>query len=112
MPLQGRADRHRETRVKKIGIVGGLAWPSTVQYYSELCRRSEQWHLQRNLPLQTPEIAIESLNLAKAFSYIGSDGDEASWARFDAYHRTALERPRGWRSRLRPDGRQHSASSF
>jgi len=78
--------------MKKIGIVGGLAWPSTVEYYAGLCRRSEQWHSMQNLPPQAPEIAIESLNLVKAFSYIGSDGDEASWARFDQYHRAAIER--------------------
>jgi aspartate/glutamate racemase len=34
--------------MKKIGIVGGIGWPSTVDYYSEICRRSEQWHLARN----------------------------------------------------------------
>ena len=28
-------------QMKKIGIVGGTAWPSTAQYYSELCRSSE-----------------------------------------------------------------------
>jgi aspartate/glutamate racemase len=26
---------------KKIGILGGTGWPSTVHYYSELCRRSD-----------------------------------------------------------------------
>ncbi len=33
--------------MKKIGIVGGVAGPSTVIYYSELCRRGEQDHLAR-----------------------------------------------------------------
>jgi aspartate/glutamate racemase len=28
--------------MKKIGIVGGVGWQSTMEYYSELCRRSEQ----------------------------------------------------------------------
>lgn len=78
--------------MKKIGIVGGLAWPSTVEYYAGLCRRTEQWHVERGLPPQAPEMAIESVNLAKAFSYIGTDGDEASWSKFDGYHRAALER--------------------
>jgi aspartate racemase len=78
----------------KIGIVGGVAWQSTVLYYSELCRRGEQRHLARDPRGEpsTPEMIIESLNHAKAVSYIGSDGDEASWTRFDDYHRTALER--------------------
>lgn len=80
--------------MKKIGIVGGIAWQSTVHYYSELCRRSEQWHAARSGPRvsSTPEISIESLDHAKAVSYIGSDEDEASWSRFDNYHRDALRR--------------------
>lgn len=83
--------------MKKIGIVGGVAWQSTVHYYSELCRLSEQWYGAKNLrgvpPM--PEISIESLDLAKAVSYLGSDGDEESWSRFDDYHRAALNRLEG-----------------
>ena len=71
--------------MKKIGIVGGVGWPSTVDYYSLICRRSERWHL-------TPEMSIESLDLNKAVSYLGVDGDEESWVRFDDYHRAALRR--------------------
>ena len=41
---------------------------------------------------QMPEIAIESLNIAKALSLLGSDADPASWAGFDAYHREGLLR--------------------
>jgi|SRR5277367_1667002 len=80
--------------MKKIGIVGGIAWPSTVLYYSELCRRGEQRHLAHNLPgtPATPEFSIESLDLAKVVSYFGADGNEESWANFDAYHRDALKR--------------------
>jgi aspartate racemase len=80
--------------MKKIGIVGGVAWQSTVEYYSELCRRSEQWHTARNpddIPT-FPEITIESLDLAKAVAYLGRDNDEQSWSRFDDYHRSALKR--------------------
>jgi aspartate racemase len=93
---------------KKIGIVGGVGWQSTVDYYSELCRRSERWHLRRNpeaVP-STPEISIESLDLNKAVSYLGSvsypgkdkdidnddEDDEKSWSQFDEYHRAALQR--------------------
>jgi len=80
--------------MKKIGIVGGVAWPSTVHYYSEICRRSEQWHLAKNLQgvPSTPEMSIESLDLNKAVSYLGIDGDEESWMQFDDYHRAALQR--------------------
>src|SRR6266704_2055665 len=67
---------------------------ASTEYYSELCRRSEQWHLARNsrdVPTM-PEISIESLDLAKAISYLGSDDDEQSWSQFDDYHRRALKR--------------------
>ncbi|HEV2668073.1 MAG TPA: hypothetical protein VG324_24365 [Blastocatellia bacterium] len=70
--------------MKKIGIVGGVAWPSTVDYYLEICRRCERWHLARNpqcVP-STPEMSIESLDLNKAVSYLGNDDDEESWSRF------------------------------
>jgi aspartate racemase len=80
--------------MKKIGIVGGVGWLSTADYYSEICRRSERWHHARHpyaVP-STPEISIESLDLNKAVSYIGVDGDEESWRQFDDYHRSALER--------------------
>jgi aspartate racemase len=80
--------------MKKIGIVGGVAWLSTVDYYSDLCRRAEQWHLVRNLQgaPSTPEMSIESLDLNKAVSYLGIDDDEQSWSQFDDYHRAALQR--------------------
>lgn len=96
-PPIGEPVRRQATQrnaMKKIGIVGGVAWLSTVHYYSEICRRSEREHLSRNLPgvAPTPEICIESLDLSKAVSYLGSDSDERSWARFDDYHRAALNR--------------------
>ena len=80
--------------MKKIGIVGGVAWPSTVVYYSEICRRSEGWHFARNMQgaPSTPEMTIESLDLNKAVSYLGTDDDEESWSHFDDYHRAALKR--------------------
>jgi aspartate racemase len=80
--------------MKKIGIVGGVAWPSTVHYYSEICRRAEQWHLARNPQAEpsTPEMSIESLDVSKAVSNFGVDGDEESWLQFDEYHRAALKR--------------------
>jgi len=80
--------------MKKIGIVGGVAWLSTVDYYSEICRRSERWHVARGAPgvPSTPEMSIESLDLNKAVSYLGIDGDEESRSLFDDYHRAALRR--------------------
>jgi len=37
-------------------------------------------------------MSIESLDLNKAVSYLGTDDDEESWSQFDGYHRSALER--------------------
>lgn len=81
-------------RMKKIGIAGGVGWRSTVEYYSEICRRSEDLHLDakdQDAPFM-PEIAIESLDLRKAISYLGEDNKEESWSQFDEYHRKALKR--------------------
>jgi aspartate racemase len=80
--------------MKKIGIVGGIGWRSTVEYYAEICRRCEEAHAARGgtgTP-PTPEMAIESLILEKAFALLGRDEDEGSWAAFDEYHRAALKR--------------------
>lgn len=80
--------------MKKIGIVGGIGWPATIEYYAGISRLSERRHRSENGrgPAPMPEIAIESLDLCKAWEYIGVSGDEASWARFDDYHRGALRR--------------------
>jgi aspartate racemase len=80
--------------MKKIGIVGGIGWRSTVEYYAEICRRCEEAHVARGGTgtAPTPEMAIESLSLEKSFALIGRDDDERSWAEFDEYHRGALKR--------------------
>ena len=80
--------------MKKIGIVGGIAWQSTAEYYAQLCRLSETWHIIRrpNDHPGTPEMSIESLELARAVSYLGYEKDERSWHQFDDYHRAALNR--------------------
>jgi aspartate racemase len=80
--------------MKKIGIVGGVAWRSTADYYTGICRLSEEWHRARGKTgaLPTPEMSIESLDLDKAISLLGCDENESSWRDFDAYHREALVR--------------------
>jgi len=80
--------------MKKIGIVGGVSWASTVDYYSEICRRSEEWHLavNPNGVSSTPEMSIESLDHSKAVSLLGVNEEDASWLQFDEYHRAALRR--------------------
>lgn len=77
--------------MKKLGIVGGLAWPSTIDYYRALCRMAVARHAGEG-PASTPEMCIESLDVAKSFGMIGKAGDEASWASYDRYFRQALER--------------------
>jgi aspartate racemase len=86
-----------EIEMKKVGIVGGMAWTSTVDYYAGICRRCERWQNARDpgALASMPEIAIESLDLKTAFSYLGNDASEQSWAQFDEYHRAALKRLEG-----------------
>ncbi len=86
-----------ESGIKKIGIVGGVAWPSTVVYYSELSRRGDEWRLAPGPDAKALglEMTIESLDLNRAIAYWGRDDDDASWARFDEYHRDALKRLEG-----------------
>ena len=80
--------------MKKIGILGGIMWPSTVEYYAGICRLAETRHVTAGLPgiAPMPEIVIESLDVARAVATLGDDADEPSWAAFDAYHRDALLR--------------------
>ncbi|MFZ0317916.1 MAG: hypothetical protein WAL56_02230 [Candidatus Sulfotelmatobacter sp.] len=55
--------------MKKIGIVGGVAWRSTVDYYSEICtRKPARFSL-------SPEISIESVDLNKAISSLVNSSD-------------------------------------
>jgi aspartate racemase len=79
---------------KKIGIVGGVTWRSTVDYYAGICLRSEhrELDLDPHVTPAMPEISIESLDHGKVLSYLGSDNDENSWRQFDDYHRAALQR--------------------
>jgi aspartate racemase len=81
--------------MKKLGIVGGVAWPSTIDYYRAICRLSLAHHEGQTAggPPPTPEIAIESLNINKAYSLRGGTiDDDASWSRYDEYFRGALRR--------------------
>jgi len=80
--------------MKKIGIVGGVSWLSTVAYYTGLCRLAEQAHHAAKLSgvPAVPEIVIESLDHRRVLSMFGKDPDENSWKEFDAYHGEALRR--------------------
>ena len=80
--------------MRKIGILGGVGWRASAEYYAGLCRLGEAWRSQADKNPVSPiqEMSIESLDQATAIASLGVDGDEASWSRFDAYHRDALRR--------------------
>lgn len=80
--------------MKKIGIIGGVAWQSTVEYYRLLCTWSNAHYrdLEPEGPARTPQIVIESLVMRETRSLRGISGDEDSWAAYDSVIRHALLR--------------------
>lgn len=79
----------------KLGLIGGLAWPSTADYYRLLCERTNQHftHAGATPPLPTPPIMIESLVMAETRKLRAPDGAPASaWAAFDTVFRDAFLR--------------------
>lgn len=80
--------------MKTIGLIGGLAWPSTVEYYRMLCRRTAAYFEARgaSAPLPTPHMVIESVNIAATRRLRGQEGDEASWAAYDEFFRALFRR--------------------
>jgi len=46
--------------VKKIGLLGGMAWPSTIDYYRAICTGANAWHKTRGVgaSLPVPKITI------------------------------------------------------
>jgi aspartate racemase len=80
--------------VKTIGIIGGLAWPSTMDYYRLLCVKTNAYWRERGtaLPYPTPHMFIESLDIAQMRELRGADGDDRSWHRYEAVFRAAFQR--------------------
>jgi aspartate racemase len=81
--------------MKKLGILGGVAWPSTVDYYRAICRLSVAHHADKSVigPPPVPEMSIESLDISKSFGLRGGAvTDDVSWANYDQYFREALRR--------------------
>ena len=78
----------------KIGIVGGVAWPSTLDYYRLICAGASRHFAALGLgrPLPVPPMTIESVVQAETRALRGVEGDEASWAAFDDHFRQALLR--------------------
>ncbi|WP_289296725.1 aspartate/glutamate racemase family protein [uncultured Reyranella sp.] len=81
--------------MKKIGIVGGVGWPSTLDYYRLLCTAANAHFeaLGTSLPHPTPPMTIESLVMHETRGYRARPGDgDAAWARYDGAFRDALLR--------------------
>lgn len=79
--------------MKKIGIIGGVGWPSTIEYYRIICEESQRYHRSRGFsgPVPMPEISIESLNMNFTINNRGSD-EQDSWNLWDSYFNNALHR--------------------
>lgn len=79
--------------MKKVGMVGGLAWPSTADYYRMICAGANAHYRAQGhpAPLPTPPMAIEHLNMAETRALRGKP-DGTGWEDFDAILRRALER--------------------
>ncbi|MDH3712358.1 MAG: aspartate/glutamate racemase family protein [Gammaproteobacteria bacterium] len=80
--------------MKTIGLIGGLAWPSTANYYRLLCSRANAHFEQRGSepPFPTPHLIIDSLNINATRKLHGRDGDETSWVDYDAVFRESFQR--------------------
>lgn len=78
--------------MKKIGILGGVGWASTVDYYRAIAEGAGRYFAQsgHGSPLPVPPMTIESVTQARTRALRGVAGDEASWAGFDAVFRDAL----------------------
>ncbi|CUK16017.1 putative amino-acid racemase [Ruegeria denitrificans] len=78
--------------MKKIGILGGVGWASTVDYYRAIAQGAGRYFAERGhgSPLPIPPMTIESVTQAKTRALRGVDGEEASWVGFDAVFREAL----------------------
>lgn len=79
--------------MKKIGIIGGIGWPSTIEYYRLICEMSQQYYKDMGCaePTPTPHICIESLDMSYTVNHRGSS-DPASWEKWDEYYNSALNR--------------------
>lgn len=79
--------------MKKIGIIGGVGWPSTIEYYRIICEESQRYYSSRDYtgPIPMPEISIESLNMNFTINNRGT-AEPDSWKVWDSYFNSALHR--------------------
>ncbi len=80
--------------MKKIGMIGGISWLSTIEYYRTICELShkDQKFATVSGPPSIPEMVIESLNVNKTFNMRGNRDNPESWKPFEEYFRNALAR--------------------
>lgn len=78
--------------MKKIGILGGVGWASTIDYYRALSSGAGKFFAERGYgsPLPVPPMTIESVTQARTRALRGIPGDEDSWAAFDTVFRDAM----------------------
>lgn len=78
--------------MQKIGILGGVGWASTLDYYRGIAEAASAHSAAHGgtSPLLIPAITIESVQQARTRALRGTPGDEGSWADFDAVFRDAL----------------------
>lgn len=79
--------------MKKLGIIGGIGWPSTIEYYRLICEASQQYHANLDVPGPTPmpEMVIESLSMNFTVNNRGTS-DGGSWDAWDFYFNQAMKR--------------------
>lgn len=80
--------------MQKIGILGGVGWASTLDYYRGIAQAASAHSAAQGgtSPLAIPPMTIESVQQSHTRALRGTPGDEASWAAFDAVFREALLR--------------------
>ncbi|MGR3802186.1 MAG: aspartate/glutamate racemase family protein [Marinibacterium profundimaris] len=78
--------------MRKIGIVGGVGWASTIDYYRAIAEGAGRFYAARGhvAPYPMPPMAIESVVQSQTRALCGRPGDDRSWEAFDAVFRTAL----------------------
>lgn len=82
-------------QMKKLGIVGGVGWVGTIDYYRLMCTMCAVHFraLGYNAPLPTPPMTIESIVMADARKVRRRPGaNEEEWAAYDAMFRDAILR--------------------
>lgn len=79
--------------MQKIGILGGVGYASTLDYYRGIAEGAGRYWSARGktAPLPIPPMTIESVTQAQTRALRGVPGDERSWADFDEVFRQALQ---------------------